>query len=43
VTAPPLVAVTDPADLEDVRALLREYAASLPFALDFQDFDRELA
>jgi putative acetyltransferase len=37
------VAVTDPADLEDVRALLREYAASLPFALDFQDFDRELA
>ncbi|MFL5962015.1 MAG: GNAT family N-acetyltransferase [Gaiellaceae bacterium] len=26
-----------------MRTLLREYAASLPFALDFQDFDRELA
>jgi GNAT superfamily N-acetyltransferase len=30
-------------DMEEVRALLREYAASLPFALDFQDFDDELA
>lgn len=30
-------------DCDDVRALLREYAASLPFELDFQDFDRELA
>jgi putative acetyltransferase len=30
-------------DLEDVRVLLRAYAASLPFDLDFQDFDRELA
>ena len=28
---------------EEVGALLREYAASLPFELDFQDFDRELA
>jgi putative acetyltransferase len=28
---------------DDVRALLRAYAASLPFELDFQDFDRELA
>ena len=28
---------------DDVRALLREYAASLPFELDFQDFDRELS
>jgi len=31
------------AGLEEVRALFGEYAASLPFALDFQDFDRELA
>jgi len=30
-------------DLDEIRMLLREYAASLPFALDFQDFDRELA
>ena len=27
----------------EVRVLLREYAASLAFELDFQDFDRELA
>jgi putative acetyltransferase len=43
VTAPALVAVRDMSDLEEVRTLFREYAASLPFALDFQDFDRELA
>jgi ribosomal protein S18 acetylase RimI-like enzyme len=30
-------------DVEEVRLLFREYAASLPFALDFQDFDREVA
>jgi ribosomal protein S18 acetylase RimI-like enzyme len=30
-------------DVDEVRTLFREYAASLPFALDFQDFDRELA
>lgn len=35
--------VNDTSDVEEVRALLREYAASLPFALDFQDFDDELA
>jgi GNAT superfamily N-acetyltransferase len=29
-------------DLAEVRTLLGEYAASLPFALDFQDFEREL-
>ena len=33
----------DVAERDDVRALLREYAASLAFELDFQDFDRELA
>ena len=33
----------DEADIEDVRALLREYAAALSFPLDFQDFDDELA
>ncbi len=32
-----------PGDLADVRRLLREYASALPFALDFQDFDEELA
>lgn len=31
------------ADLDDVRGLLREYAASLAFPLDFQEFDREVA
>ena len=31
------------ADLDQVRALLREYAAALPFPLDFQEFDREVA
>jgi GNAT superfamily N-acetyltransferase len=33
----------DTSEAENVRALLRAYAASLPFELDFQDFDRELA
>lgn len=42
-TAPELVAVRGTSDVEEVRALFREYAASLPFALDFQDFDDELA
>jgi putative acetyltransferase len=36
-------AATDVSDVEEVRVLFREYAASLPFALDFQDFDREVA
>ena len=30
-------------DLDDVRGLLRDYAASLAFPLDFQEFDREVA
>lgn len=33
----------DTSEVEDVRGLLREYAASLPFELDFQDFDNELS
>src|SRR5216684_1187421 len=40
---PTLVAVKDTSDVEEVRALFHEYAMSLPFALDFQDFDDELA
>lgn len=32
-----------PADLDTVRDLFRAYAASLPFSLDFQGFDAELA
>jgi len=42
VTETALVVVRERSDVEEVRALVREYAASLPFALDFQDFDREL-
>lgn len=30
------------ADWQAVASLMREYVGSLPFALDFQDFDREL-
>jgi len=29
-------------DVDEVRTLFREYASSLSFALDFQDFEREL-
>lgn len=32
-----------PTDLDAARALFREYAASLPFSLDYQGFDAELA
>jgi ribosomal protein S18 acetylase RimI-like enzyme len=35
--------VRDAADLVHARALFVEYARSLPFGLEFQDFDRELA
>jgi putative acetyltransferase len=38
----PVAAVGMP-DLVEARALFREYADSLPFSLEFQDFERELA
>ena len=41
-TNPALVAITDMSQVEEMRVLFREYAASLPFALDFQDFEREV-
>ena len=34
---------SSPDDLDRARELFSEYAASLPFDLSFQDFDRELA
>lgn len=37
------VAAEDATALNDVRVLLREYEASLPFALDFQGFDTEVS
>jgi putative acetyltransferase len=37
------VTAADTTDLAEVRALLHEYAASLPFTLEFQGFERELA
>jgi GNAT superfamily N-acetyltransferase len=43
VTEPALVTATAGSDVEEVRLLFEEYARSLPFALDFQDFDREVA
>jgi putative acetyltransferase len=33
----------DASALDEVRVLLREYEASLPFTLDFQNFDAEVA
>jgi len=38
-----LIAIDLAPALDDVRDLFAEYAASLQFSLDFQDFDRELA
>jgi putative acetyltransferase len=38
-----LVTQMDESESDEVRALLRAYADSLPFKLDFQGFDRELA
>jgi putative acetyltransferase len=43
VAEPALVAVLDVSDVEEVRTLFLEYASALPFPLDFQDFDREVA
>ena len=40
--SPPLAA-TGESDVAEVRTLFREYADTLSFALDFQDFERELA
>jgi putative acetyltransferase len=37
------VSAAEDADLSSIRQLLQEYAASLGFPLDFQDFARELA
>jgi putative acetyltransferase len=37
------VSKLDASDLEEVRVLLYAYEASLPFDLDFQDFEQELA
>jgi putative acetyltransferase len=41
-TEPAPAHATD-ADLPEIRSLLREYAESLPFSLDFQEFDHEVA
>jgi GNAT superfamily N-acetyltransferase len=40
---PPELAIDRAPPLAEVAALFREYAGSLDFALDFQNFDRELA
>ncbi|HEV8459541.1 MAG TPA: GNAT family N-acetyltransferase [Gaiellaceae bacterium] len=41
--AAPLVAHMNMSELDMVRELMRAYADSLPFDLDFQGFDRELS
>ena len=38
-----ITAASTPDDIEAVRSLFKQYAASLGFSLCFQDFDRELA
>jgi GNAT superfamily N-acetyltransferase len=42
VAAPSVIVAESAADVAEVRALFVEYAASLAFPLDFQDFDQEL-
>ena len=42
-SAPEIRPVRDAADLETARTLILEYARTLPFGLDFQDFDQEVA
>jgi GNAT superfamily N-acetyltransferase len=42
-SAPEIRPVRDTADLDAARALILEYARSLPFGLEFQDFDQEVA
>jgi ribosomal protein S18 acetylase RimI-like enzyme len=37
------ISAVDEAHIADVRSLLLEYAGTLPFPLDFQEFDTELA
>jgi ribosomal protein S18 acetylase RimI-like enzyme len=37
------ISAVDVAHIADVRSLLLEYAGTLPFPLDFQEFDTELA
>lgn len=39
----PTIRAAAAADLDEIRALFREYAAGLDFSLCFQDFDREVA
>lgn len=43
VSGRPIVAKLNTSDVEEARGLLRAYAEALPFALDFQNFGRELA
>lgn len=38
-----LVVARTPAQIDEARAIFRDYAASLPVSLDFQHFDDELA
>ena len=39
----PIVPATSPQEIEAIRELFREYAATLPMSLDYQGFEAELA